>query len=97
MLPLSPPLLSQDFNPDDFLSQTLGAEEGSDLAKSQIAGLMSSSHVPYILNRLNISISSSETGKGSSWTLNEITHSRNGQCRESIQSLAVFHPLAEYS
>lgn len=43
-----------------------GSEEGSDAAKSQIAGLMASSHIPYILNRLNMSISSNteEEGEG---------------------------------
>lgn len=61
IFPLSPSFPLQDFNPDDFLSQTLGVEEGSDQAKSQIAGLMASSHVPYILNRLNMSISSNDS------------------------------------
>ena len=41
-----------------------GSEDGSDTAKSQIAGLMASSHIPYILNRLNISISSSTADNG---------------------------------
>jgi hypothetical protein len=46
-------IIMQDFNPDDFYNM----EEGMD--KSQLAGLMtSSSHVPYILSRLNMSISS---------------------------------------
>lgn len=53
---------AQDFNPDDFLGQSFGSEEGVgyDSTKFKIAGLMASSHLPYILNRLNMSISNTE-------------------------------------
>lgn len=53
----------QDFDPDDFYNM----EEGMD--KSQLAGLMtSSSHMPYILSRLNMSISSNaEEGEWVWW------------------------------
>lgn len=48
--------MGQDFNPDDFTNMS---EEGMD--KSQLAGLMtSSSHVPYILSRLNMSLKNTE-------------------------------------
>lgn len=43
-----------DFNPDDFYN--MSDDDGLD--KSQLAGLMASSHMPYILSRLNLSISS---------------------------------------
>jgi len=39
-----------DFDPEDF-SSTI-----SEVDKQQLTGLMSSSHMPYILNRLNVSL-----------------------------------------
>ena len=47
---------SQDFDPD-FFSSTL-MDDGLD--RSQMTQLMSSSHMPYILNRLNVSLSVSD-------------------------------------
>ena len=45
-------LVMQDFDPEDF-SMTIS--EGQ-LDRTQVAELMSSSHTPYILNRLNVSL-----------------------------------------
>lgn len=60
--PVSPLSLCQDFNPEDF---AMMSEDGLD--KSQLAGLMtSSSHVPYILSRLNMSLGNKEE-ESKSW------------------------------
>ena len=42
----------KDFDPEDFSSTIIS--DGLD--KQQLLGLMSSSHMPYILNRLNVSL-----------------------------------------
>ena len=43
----------QDFDPEDF-SQTISSDG---LDRTQMQQLMGSSHMPYILNRLNVSVS----------------------------------------
>ena len=55
-LSLPPPIPRlQDFDPEDFSSTLTEAhEDGTD--RQHLLGFMTSSHTPYILNRLNISL-----------------------------------------
>ena len=52
-------LSSQDFDPEDF-SSTLSEASEDGLDRQQLMGLMSSSHTPFILNRLNMVLDSEE-------------------------------------
>ena len=57
---MSPP--SQDFDPEDFSSTlTEASEDGTD--RHHLLGFMTSSHTPYILNRLNISLRALDNGE----------------------------------